>query len=447
MEHERKTEDPAAGLESTERVSSASPSAPHLLIVAADGTWTSRPLPAGGVLTIGRGEVDVRVDERAVSRLHARLEIAGSGELRLIDLGSANGTVVGGRLVRSAGVTLHPGEPILVGRTVLSVHAPAGERAAEPAPRPLGTGPVAASVGDLVARAAPTLISVLLLGETGVGKDVVAERIHRLSTRAAGPLVRVNCAGLSAALLESDLFGHEKGAFTGATSAKPGLLEAAAGGTVFLDEIGEMPLEVQAKLLLVIEQRVVRRVGATRGTPIDVRFLSATHRDLEAEIRRDRFRTDFYYRINGLAIHIPPLRERRDEIDGLAALFADEAAAGLRRPRPPAFEPDARARLHHHDWPGNVRELRRVIERAVLFADGGAVTSRVLFAAGLPDHPLPAPTGAPDDDRRARLVAALAACGGNQSRAARLLGISRNTLIAWMRRFDLARPRAREVAR
>jgi two-component system response regulator AtoC len=444
MEHERKTEDPAAGLESTERVSSASPSAPHLLIVAADGTWTSRPLPAGGALTIGRGDVDVRIDERAVSRRHARLEVAGPGDLRLVDLGSANGTVVGDRRVHSAGVMLRPGEPILIGRTVLSVHAAVSEQAAEPAPRPLGTGPMLVSVAAMVDKAAPTLIRALLLGETGVGKDVVAEQIHRRSTRAAGPLVRVNCAGLSAALLESELFGHEKGAFTGAAASKPGLLEAAAGGTVFLDEIGEMPLEVQAKLLLVIEQRVVRRVGATRSTPIDVRFISATHRDLEAEVSRGRFRNDFYYRINGLTIRIPPLRERRDEIDGLVALFAREVAADLRRPRPPAFEPEARAWLHHHSWPGNVRELRHVIERAVLFADDGTVTARVLVAAGLPAG-APVPSGSPEEAERARTVEALASCGHNQTRAARMLGISRNTLIARMRRWGLVRPRAQEA--
>ncbi len=439
--------DPSPGLDVTEHRSPACPSVPHLLIVAADGTWTSRPLPASGVLTIGRSaEVDVRVDERAVSRLHARLEVAGAGELRLVDLGSTNGTLVGERLVRDVGVTVRPGEPILIGRMVLVVHAPSPAHESEEAPQPLRPGLAMTGVDAMVAKAAPTLISVLLLGETGVGKDVVAEHIHRLSPRASGPLVRLNCAGLSAALLESELFGHERGAFTGAAQAKAGLLEAAAGGTVFLDEIGEMPMEVQAKLLLVIEQRVARRVGATRSTPIDVRFLSATHRDLEAESRRDRFRADFYYRINGFTIHIPPLRERRDEIEGLIAQFASEAAARMKRDRPPVFDAAARARLHCHDWPGNIRELRSVVERAVLLAEGDVVTSHVLVAAGLPAGPPPA-DGSAQAAARDQVIAALTACGGNQSRAARMLGISRNTLIARIRRYGLVRPRAQDVLR
>jgi hypothetical protein len=436
------TKDPTAGLETSEPVSPAGEATPHLLIAAADGTWTSRPLPVGGVLTIGRGaETDICIDERAVSRRHARLEVGGAGEYRLVDLGSANGTQVGGELVRSGGVPLRPGEPILIGRTVITVHVPIPTARSQP-PRP-GLAP--AGVGGLVAKAAPTLISVLLLGETGVGKDVAAEQIHRLSTRAAGPLVRLNCAGLSAALLESELFGHEKGAFTGADRSKPGLLEAAAGGTVFLDEIGEMPMEVQAKLLLAIEQRVARRVGATRSMPIDVRFLSATHRDIETEVRRERFRADFYYRINGLTIRIPPLRERRDEIDGLVAQFVTDAAARMNR-CPPALDVEARAWLHHHDWPGNIRELRSVIERAVLLAETDTVTARVLVAAGLPAGARPA-ASATDDGERERVIAALAECGGNQSRAARLLQISRNTLLARIRRYQLARPRGAEASR
>jgi len=445
MADEKLTGDPPTGLGSTERVQPTGPSAPYLLIVATDGTWTSRSLPADGALLIGRStEVDVRLDERAVSRRHARLEVARAGDLRLVDLDSANGTLVGGRLVRNVTVTVRPGEPILIGRTVLAVHAPSpsegGSLASLASLRP---GVAMAEVDALVAKSAPTLLSVLLLGETGVGKGVIAERIRGLSQRAGGPLMQLNCAGLSAALLQSELFGHERGAFTGATQTKRGLLEEASGGTVFLDEVGEMPLEVQAMLLLAIETRITWRVGATHPTPIDVRFLCATHRDLEAEIRRGRFRADFYYRINGLTIRIPPLRERRDEIDGLISRFTCEAAATWRRDQPPAFDDDARAALHRHDWPGNLRELRHVVERAVLLTEGNVVTSRILVAAGLPLDVVP-PDGSPEAAECERVRAALDACGGNQSRAARMLGIARNTLIRMIRKHHLTRPRPKD---
>ncbi len=453
-----------SGLEGTERVApGAGPSEPHLLIVAVDGTWTSRPLPAEGVLTIGRDAgADIRIDEKAVSRRHARLEVTAGG-LRLVDLGSSNGTIVGGEVVRGASAAVPPGASILVGRTVIAVHAPPRVPEVRPA-QPAG----APGADALIAKVAPTSINVLLLGETGVGKDVAAERIHRLSARAPGPLLRLNCAALSPALLESELFGHEKGAFTGADHARPGLLEAAAGGTVFLDEVGEMPLEVQAKLLLAIEQRVARRVGATASRPVDVRFVSATNRDLEAEIRAGRFRADFYHRINGVPIRIPPLRERRGEIDGLVARFAGEAAAQLGRGRAPAFDADAIACLHRYDWPGNIRQLRNVVERAVLFAEDDVVTPRVLELAELPaaaaavaaapspqaPPPRPAPVAAPmsrdgdgdDDGERARVIAALAECGGNQTRAAKKLGIARNTLRARIKKYDLPCPHEQDPA-
>jgi DNA-binding NtrC family response regulator len=276
------------------------------------------------------------------------------------------------------------------------------------------------------------LVNVLVLGETGVGKDVLAERLHQLSTRAAGPFLRLNCAGLTPALLESELFGHEKGAFTGAVQTKKGLLEIAQGGTVLLDEIGEMPLEVQAKLLLAIEQRVVRRLGATQATPIDVRFVCATHRDLEAEMRRERFRADFYFRINGVTVRIPPLRERLEELDGLVAHFAPGVS----------FDAEALGMLRAHAWPGNIRELRNVVERAVILSDGQRVGRKELQLAELPEA-VTDPGGAPveGDPERQRIVSALAECGGNQSRAAKRLGISRNTLIARIRELGLARPR------
>jgi two-component system, NtrC family, response regulator AtoC len=299
-------------------------------------------------------------------------------------------------------------------------------------------------VQALAERAAAGDINVLILGETGVGKEVLARAIHVASSRAARPMVCINCAALSQSLLESELFGHERGAFTGAGAAKPGLLETAPGGTIFLDEVGELPPALQAKLLRVIETHEVLRVGSTRARKIDVRFIAATNRDLEAEVSRDGFRRDLYFRLNGMTLTIPPLRERPLDLPILARGFV----SALGRGRAPRIAEPAMAVLRAHGWPGNVRELRNVIERALLLCDGPE-----LLPAHLP-APVPAATEEPDAapasaptapatvaDERALILAALAACGGNQSRAARQLGISRKVLIARLDRYGTARPR------
>jgi two-component system, NtrC family, response regulator AtoC len=322
------------------------------------------------------------------------------------------------------------------------LHQEKGVSVETPLPRSLQHRPAMVDVDARVARFAPTAYNVLLLGESGVGKGVIAERIHRQSIRAGRPLRQLNCATLITDLLESQLFGHERGAFTGAMQFKQGLLEEAAGGTVFFDEVGEMPLEVQAKLLLVIEQRVIQPVGGTQYRPIDVRFIFATNRDLVAEIDRGRFHADFYHRINDLTIRIPPLRERRHEIDGFVSQFAAETARSLQRERPPIFDEDALAALHRYDWPGNIRELHHVVRRAILLSEGDVVTSRVLVTAGLPIDVPPSPGSSAMDAERDRVIAALTACGGNQSRAAKELGISRNTLI---RKLDIYRIRPQRL--
>jgi len=303
---------------------------------------------------------------------------------------------------------------------------------------------------ELVDRIADTPVTVLILGETGVGKELVADALHARSSRRAQPLVRLNCAALPENLLESELFGHERGAFTGAERRKVGYFEAASGGTLFLDEIGEMPAPLQAKLLRVLERRVITRVGGTAEIAVDVRLVCATHRDLEAEARAGRFREDLLFRVGGFTLAVPPLRDRLAEIAPLAEHFARGFAAELGQPAP-TLTAAARDALARHDWPGNVRELRNAVERAVVIA--GAV----IDVEHLPDRVrnaglrAPSPPGAapPDmkehlaDVERAAIAAALAAAGGNQTRAAQQLGVSRRALIYKMEKYGLKPPPAR----
>jgi two-component system response regulator AtoC len=310
------------------------------------------------------------------------------------------------------------------------------------------------AVRALVQRIAPSEISVLLLGETGAGKEVWATNMHRGSPRANQPFLCINCAALTESLLESELFGYERGAFTGAASAKAGLLETANGGTLFLDEIGEMPITIQAKILRVIEQREVVRLGAVRARAIDVRFLSATNRDLQLEVSRGAFRSDLYFRLAAVTVMIPPLRDRNGEIVDLATAFLAQFAEHAGR-RPPHLSYEAREALERYDWPGNVRELRNVIERALLLCTGRVITPAHLPAELQRDTPkseppsdpytatptLPPPAVACSDDERQRIQDALLQCGGNQTRAAKLLNVSRRTLTSWLTKYELPRPR------
>jgi transcriptional regulator with PAS, ATPase and Fis domain len=340
-------------------------------------------------------------------------------------------------------------------------------------------------------RVAGGTICVLLLGETGVGKEVLAERIHKLSPRSAKPFLRLNCAAFPENLLESELFGYERGAFTGAMHAKVGLLESAGGGTVFLDEVGELPMATQSKLLRVLEAKEVLRVGAVKPRSIDVRFVAATNRDLETEARAGRFREDLYFRISGVSLVIPPLRERSVEIEPLVRAFMSTLSREAGRSVIPHVTPESMDWLMHYSWPGNVRELRNTIERALLLCGDGPITLEHLpiekTGATLPYRPprLPPPPAVPrqwgempgpgserppavtipppmptgfgqqesDDDspdmlrarmteaERQRILRALESCAGNQTRAAKILGISRRTLVSRLAAFNLPRPR------
>jgi DNA-binding NtrC family response regulator len=264
--------------------------------------------------------------------------------------------------------------------------------------------------------------------------------VHRLSGR-SGPLQRLNCSALAPSLVESELFGHVKGAVTGATESRAGLLESAAGGTLFLDEIGELPEAVQAKLLRAIESKEVLRLGSTRPTRVDVRFISATHRDLASEIARGRFRADLFYRLDGLTLTIPPLRRRRDQIGRLALQFLREAHERHHGKKPQQVSPELLRQLQSYDWPGNVRELKAVVERAVLLARGGEVgPSHVRVSPMAPSAPAPPPTDG-DVGEKQRILDALEACAGNQTRAAQKLGMARSTLAVKLTLYRIPRPR------
>jgi len=409
-------------------------------------------------ITVGRGsQCGLRIEHQSVSRQHASLK--GGHPAYVEDLNSANGVFVRGlRIPPLTPVALFPGDVIAIGSALVVVQQPSAMTPARSAAdlhpeRPQSAGDDAASpmqaVHRLIELVADSELSVILLGETGVGKTTAAEVLHGKSRRAKRPFLRLHCPSFTETLLESELFGHEKGAFTGATQTKPGLIESADGGTVFLDEIGELPPTTQAKLLSVVESREVLRLGSLRSRRIDVRFITATNCDLDAYVAEGKFRQDLFFRLNGLSIVIPPLRERVTEIAQLAGQFLEQAAT--RAGRPPPLLSDATLRmLGKHAWPGNVRELKNVMERVVVLCH-----ERIL----LPEHfaSLGAPRGGAvtqqsqrsppatmrdelDAVERQRIESALERCNGNQTQVAKLLGISRRSLIRRIEAYGIPRP-------
>jgi two-component system response regulator AtoC len=295
-------------------------------------------------------------------------------------------------------------------------------------------------VVDMAHRAAPTDLTVLILGESGTGKEVLARGIHRLSGRKDGPFVPVNCAAIPEGLLESELFGHERGAFTGAVRARPGRFELAKEGTLFLDEIGDMPLPMQAKILRVLQEREFERVGGTRTLTADVRVIAATHRDLESAVGQGTFRQDLFYRLQGVGIPLPPLRERIDDLPLLATHLLERAAARLNRP-PAIVSPEALRCLWTYGWPGNVRELQHVLEGAMVLSDGVITPAHLPAAIQRAGQAPPAAETAPvlagsldealEGWERRMILDALAQTQGVQARAAKVLGISERSL--WYR--------------
>ena len=288
----------------------------------------------------------------------------------------------------------------------------------------IGDGPAMQEVYRLTQQVAATTATVLLLGETGTGKELVARGIHELSPRATGPFIRVNCGALSESLLESELFGHVKGAFTSAHENRTGRFEAAHGGTIFLDEINSMSYTLQVKLLRVLQEQEFERVGDTKTIRVDCRIVAATNRDLLDEIDAGRFREDLYYRLNVVPIYLPPLRERPEDIGPLVQFFAKKYALVNNRPTPKLSE-DVIAMLRTYAWPGNVRELRNVMTRAAVMRTGRRIEIHDL---ALPLERSVAPSKSLDAMEQRLIEEALQATGGHQGRAAESLGISTRTL-------------------
>jgi transcriptional regulator with PAS, ATPase and Fis domain len=445
---------------------------PLKLVVVSQAAFTGYALPSRGTIVLGRSEKsDLRIDDPSITRRHARLHLGERIEIE--DLGSVNGTRVRDqRLEPGQRVPVFRGEAFRLGAALLVIHAvdeaapasgPISEEVATRREDATGTGhapgerararivhdPSMRELYALVDRIAAGNINLLIIGETGVGKELVAERLHERSRRRGKPFLRLNCAAVAESLLEAELFGYERGAFTGATQAKPGLLEVVDGGTLLLDEVGEMPLTLQAKMLRAVASQQVLRVGGLAPRTIDVRFVAATNRNLEEQVRLGRFREDLYFRLNGALVVVPPLRERVSEIEPLAAEFIRATCVDLARRPAPTLRPESLHMLQTYAWPGNVRELKNFIERAVLVAPGTELLPEHFpiqrMASTLPLHRIgpeslpPPPPGT--DPERERILGVLAECGGNQSRAAKLLGISRTTLVARLNDYGIPRPR------
>jgi transcriptional regulator with GAF, ATPase, and Fis domain len=473
------------------------------LVLCVDDVVQATPLAKGATYTIGRdGACDLVVQDHSVSRKHARLRVGRHVELE--DLGSRNGTRVDGRLLTTGEhAVLRVGTIVQLGSVTAFVlndteadeeHTPTTSSASWRAAKPVHTLEDAEIAPGFVLKdermialyrgiraIAESNMPVLILGETGVGKEVFAHCINARSSRHARPFVKFNAAALPESLVESELFGHVRGAFTGADKAREGLFEAANGGTLFLDEVGELSLQTQAKLLRVIETGELFRVGATKPITVDVRVISATNRDLPALMAARQFRTDLFYRLNGVTIHIPPLRDRAADIPALTEFFALACVRKAGKPAPD-FSAEAMASLCSHRWPGNARELKNVVERAVLVASPARVevehlhlkVERVQFPEG-DGREITEVTSSPDlsdavarvrggeggglpaankvlrqgdtvrrelaELERRRIMDALASTSGNQALAARLLGVSRRTLMNRLDALGIARPR------
>ncbi len=399
---------------------------------------------AGAVRIGSAPDNDLVVADPTVSRYHLRLDV-GPGGLTAHDLGSKNGLVYQGAQVAAVDLPASGGALRLGEAELLIIPADEASAGAPPPVRDRlgrlrGNHPTMHALYALIERVAAGASTVLVTGETGTGKELVAEAVHEHSPRRGGPFVVVDCGGLPPTLVESELFGHVKGAFSGADRDHPGAFRSAHGGTLFIDEIGELPLDLQPRLLRVLASREVKPVGAGHAVPVDLRIVAATHRDLRAEVDAGRFRADLYYRLSVVELTLPPLRARGLDLLTLADAFLAEAGRG-------ALTPRSRKLLVEHHWPGNVRQLRNVIERAVALSEGGAIE----IGPGDLDQPetLTSPStllGLPYKEAKEEMIARftrdyverlLARHAGNVSAAARAAGIDRNWVVALARRHQV----------
>jgi len=384
----------------------------------------------------------LRLSDPTVSRLHCQFVPRRDG-FRLVDVGSTNGTFVDGVRVRDA--DLLASTTVRLGASVLRL-----ELGAEPVRvalskqrsfgRILGGSIEMRRLYAILERVAPSDATVLIQGETGTGKELIARAIHQLSPRRNGPFVRVNCAAIPLGLLESELFGHEKGAFTGALAQKIGRFELAHQGTLFLDEVGDIPLELQPKLLRVVQEQEFERLGSTRTQRVDVRLVAATNRNLEEMVGDKQFREDLYFRLNVFPIRIPPLRERAGDIPLLVRHFVDKYAQRMNK-QIETIPEEAMAALCRYSWPGNIRELQNFIERAVILTPGSVLQIQIDELQS--SRPIASTvSGTLEDVERQRILEALretgAVIGGQQGAAARL-GLKRTTLLSKMQKLGISR--------
>jgi two-component system response regulator GlrR len=426
------------------------PGRQQLMVMAGPDRGRSRALDREEITVGKRRDADLVLTDPTVSRQHCVVVATPFGPL-IRDLGSRNGVRIDGNWIQAA--YLRNGALVRLGDTALVLESsdPLDETDETRELRlgaTLGHSAAMRRIFEIVPRIANSDASVLIEGETGTGKTLLADVIHKRSPRHRGPFIVIDCGAIPASLIESELFGHERGSFTGATAARAGAFEAAVGGTVLFDEVGELPLDMQPKLLRAIEQRVIRRVGSNEDRAMDVRILAATNRNLEEEVRRGRFRSDLYYRLAAVRLAIPPLRERREDIPVLANYFlhrfGGDGAAALPQAMMDSFL--------RQSWPGNIRELRNAVERAVLLGGAGGPEMTMMMAATATPTPTPQPSG--DDDsapfrelkeraidgwERDYLERLLRRAEGNISRASRIAQMDRNYLRELLRKHGLGR--------